>query len=143
MKIITKIISIILFIFLSSVNTTSYSSEKIKLGLLVPITGSNAHIGKSIIKATRMAINKINYPNLIIVPKDTSSNPNKTFLSASELKEEGVKIVIGPVFQDNLTLLDELNEMTFLSLTNKNYKNPKNIISLGINAESQINTINN
>ena len=33
--------------------------------------------------------------------------------------------------------------MTFLSLTNKNYKNPKNIISLGINAESQMNTINN
>ena len=143
MKIITKIISIILFIFLSGTSTTLYSSEKIKLGLLVPITGTNAEIGKSIIKASRMAINKINYPNLEIIPKDTGSNPNKTFLSANELKEEGVKIVIGPVFQDNLTLLDELNEMTFLSLTNKNYKNPKNIISLGINAESQINTINN
>ena len=143
MKIIIKIISIILFIFLSGANTALYSSEKIKLGLLVPITGTNAEIGKSIIKASRMAINKINYPNLEIIPKDTGSNPNKTFLSANELKEEGVKIVIGPVFQDNLTLLDELNEMTFLSLTNKNYKNPKNIISLGINAESQINTINN
>ena len=102
MKIITKIISIILFIFLSSVNTTSYSSEKIKLGLLVPITGSNANIGKSIIKATRMAINKINYPNLIIVPKDTSSNPKQTLLSANEFKDEGINIVIGPVFQDNL-----------------------------------------
>ncbi len=143
MKIITKIISIILFIFLSSVNTTSYSSEKIKLGLLVPITGSNAHIGKSIIKATRMAINKINYPNLIIVPKDTSSNPKQTLLSANEFKDEGINIVIGPVFQDNLIFLDKLNEMTFLSLTNKNYKNPKNVISVGINAESQINTISN
>tara|TARA_Y100000741_G_C18243427_1_gene554535 strand:+ start:14 stop:1168 length:1155 start_codon:yes stop_codon:yes gene_type:complete len=143
MKIITKIISIILFIFLTSINTTSYSSEKIKLGLLVPITGSNAYIGKSIIKATRMAVNKINYPNLIIIPKDTGSNPNQTLLSANEFKDEGINLVIGPVFQDNLIFLDQLNEMTFLSLTNKNYKNPKNVISAGINAESQINTINN
>ena len=65
--------------FLSSANTALYSSEKIKLGLLVPITGTNAEIGKSIIKASRMAINKINYPNLEIIPKDTGSNPNKTF----------------------------------------------------------------
>ena len=90
-----------------------------------------------------MALQDINDDKIEIYPKDTGSNPNKTFLSANELKEEGVKIVIGPVFQDNLVLLDKLNEMTFLSLTNKNYKNPKNIISLGINAESQINTINN
>ena len=34
-----------------------------------------------------MAINKINIPNLEIIPKDTGSNPNKTFLSANELKE--------------------------------------------------------
>ena len=85
MKIIAKIISIILFIFLSGTSTALYSSEKIKLGLLVPITGTNAQIGKSIIKASRMAINKINYPNLEIIPKDTGSNPSKTFLSIKKV----------------------------------------------------------
>ena len=33
--------------------------EKIKIGLLVPLTGKNSEIGKSIIKSTRIAINKI------------------------------------------------------------------------------------
>ena len=32
-------------------------------------------------------------------------------------------------------------EITFLSLTNKVYNNPKNVISAGVNAISQINTI--
>jgi hypothetical protein len=52
-----------------------------------------------------------------------------------------VKIIIGPVFNKNLIYLEELNEVIFLSLTNKITNNPKNIISAGINAISQINTI--
>ena len=88
-----------------------------------------------------MAINKINNSNIEILPKDTKNNPLETLIKAKELKLEGVKIVIGPIFNNNLAYLDELNEMVFLSLTNKNIKNPKNIISAGINASSQIKTI--
>ena len=142
MKIILKILSLIIVIFLSNSNSALYSAEKIKIGLLVPITGPNSEIGKSIIKAARMAINKINDPLIEVIPKDTSSNPDQTLISANELKAQGVKIVIGPVFNDNLTYLEKWSEMTFLSLTNKNFKNPKNVLSSGINAESQINTIN-
>ena len=53
----------------------------------------------------------------------------------------GIKIVIGPVFNENLIYLDELNEVTFLSLTNQNDNFSKNIINAGINATSQLNAI--
>jgi len=53
----------------------------------------------------------------------------------------GVKIVIGPVFNENLIYLDEINELTFLSLTNKKDNSSKNIINAGINATSQLNAI--
>ena len=43
---------------------------------------------------------------------------------------------------ENLIYLDEVKDVFFLSLTNKIIKNPKNIISAGINARSQFNTIN-
>ena len=36
------------------------ADEKIKIGLLVPLTGENSEIGQSIIKSTRLAVNKIN-----------------------------------------------------------------------------------
>ena len=140
MKILLKII--ILVILFNSQNLGKvYAQDKIKLGLLVPISGEYSEIGKSIIKSTLLAINKIDNSLLEIIPKDTSSDPDITYEKAKELKEAGVKIVIGPVFNKNLIKLEELSDMTFLSLTNKIIDNPKNIISAGINAGSQLNTI--
>jgi len=117
------------------------AKEKIKIGLLVPLSGNQSYIGKSIVQSTRLAINKIDNNNIEIIPKNSKNNPEETLAAAKQLAEEGVKIVIGPVFNKNLTHLDQLNDMIFLSLTNKNIKNSKNIISVGINAYSQIKTI--
>ena len=83
-----KIIKIILLLTLTfSVLTVEIiASEKIKIGLLVPLTGKNSEIGQSIIKSTRLAINKINNSSIEIVPRDTKSNPTDTLRSAKELK---------------------------------------------------------
>ena len=140
MKIFIKIIIFFYIIFVFNVSNI-WANEKIKIGLLVPITGKDSQIGKSIIKSTRLAINKIGNPLIEIIPKDTKSNPEITLKKAKELNDEEVKIVIGPVFNKNLVYLDELKNMIFLSLTNKIVNNPNNIISAGINSTSQFNTI--
>ena len=140
MKILLKII--ILLIFFNLINLQKiYAEEKINIGLLIPLSGEQKEIGKSIIQSVRLAINKIDNSNIQIIPKDTKDDPTRTLAAAKELELKGVKIVIGPIFNKNLIYLDELKEMIFLSLTNKNIKNPKNVISAGINASSQINTI--
>ena len=138
-----KIIKIILILFLPILVSTSktFANEKIKIGLLVPMTGKNSEIGQSIIKSTRLAINKINNSLIEIVPKDTQSNPEGTLKAARDLANLDIKIVIGPVFNNNIAYLDELTEITFLSLTNKNNNSSNNIINAGINATSQINAI--
>ena len=137
------IIQFILFIFISLFLDTqrSIAQEKIKIGLIVPLSGEYKEIGRSIVNSTRLAINKIDNSKIEILPRDTKSNPRITLRVAKELHELGVKIIIGPVFNKNLIYLEELNEVIFLSLTNKITNNPKNIISAGINAISQINTI--
>ena len=135
-----KIIKIILLLTLTfSVSTREIlASEKIKIGLLVPLTGKNSEIGQSIIKSTRLAVNKINNPSIEIIPRDTKSNPIDTLRAAKELGELGIKIVIGPVFNKNQAYLDELKKITFISLTNKGANKSKNIINAGINATSQL-----
>jgi len=140
MKISFKIIILLIFIWLFNLQKLQ-AQEEIKIGLLVPLSGKQSDIGKSIMQSIRLAINKINSPNIKILPKDTKNDPVKTLAAAKELELEGVKIVIGPIFNNNLIYLDELKEMIFLSLTNKNINNPKNVISAGINASSQIKTI--
>ena len=140
MKISLKIIILLIFITLISLQKL-YANEKIKIGLLLPLSGKQSDIGKSILQSIRLAINKIDNQNIEIIPKNTKNDPLKTLAAAKELRLEGIKIVIGPIFNNNLIYLDELDEMIFLSLTNKNINNPKNIISAGINASSQIKTI--
>ncbi len=139
-----KLIKILIFLFIS-VNflflQTAKSNEKIKIGLLVPMSGANKDIGKSIIKAVSLAVKDIDSNLIEIYPKDTATRPNKTLKSAFELKEIGVNIIIGPVFHESLAYLDEMKNLTFLSLTNKNLDLPKNVISAGINSTSQFNTI--
>ena len=138
-----KIIKIILFLAFGFLITpvALLANEKIRIGLLVPLTGKNSEIGQSIIKSTRLAINTINNASIEIIPKDTQSNPEVTLAAAKELANSGIKIVVGPVFNESLIYLSELSELTFLALTNKNDNFSKNIINAGINATSQLNAI--
>ena len=139
-----KLIKILIFLFISTnllFLQIAKSAEKIKIGLLVPMSGTNKDIGKSIIKAVSLAVKDIDNNQIEIYPKDTATRPNQTLKSAFELQEMGIKVVIGPVFHESLTYLDEMKNLTFLSLTNKNLDLPINVISAGINSTSQFNTI--
>ena len=134
-------IFLITIIILIKHSTGTTEEEKIKIGLLVPMSGENREVGQLLIKSTRLALKEIGTKNLEIYPKDTGSDPNLTLQSAIELKNIGIKIVIGPIFFKNLVYLDEVNDVIFLSLTNKTKNIPKNVISSGVNSISQINTI--
>jgi hypothetical protein len=136
-----KIIFLVILNFSLLLSFPSKASEKIKIGLMVPLTGSNKDLGQSIIKAVRLALKDINNNSIEIIPKDTASKANKALRSAFELKQMGIKVVIGPVFYESISYLDEINDITFLSLTNKTLDLPKNVISAGINSTSQFNTI--
>ena len=140
MKTFIKLI-IFVAITICAFNQSTYAEEKIKIGLIVPLSGDNFLIGEKIIKSIRMAINKINDEKIEIIPKDTKSNPIDALKVSKELYEDGVRIIIGPVFNESTKYLDDLKDVTFISFTNKLIGNPKNVISAGVNAISQLQTI--
>ena len=132
-------VSVIIILFISKFGHTN--EEKIKIGLLVPMSGEKNKLGQSIIKSTRLALKDIGTDKIEIYPKDTELDPNKTLRSAIELKKLGVKIIIGPVFFENIKYLNEVDDIIFLSLTNKTDNLPSNVISSGVNSVSQLNAI--
>ena len=138
---ILKIIILIFSVFFSINSNLSLAEEKLKIGILVPMTGNNKELGQSIIKATKMALKDIDTNKLEIYPKDTGSNPNQTLDAANEFDQMGISIVIGPIFYKNIIHLYKVKNITFLSLTNKPINSPDNLISTGVNATSQLNTI--
>ena len=127
--------------FLFIVFLANAEERKIKIGLLAPLTGDNSELGNQIVKSVQLALKDINSDLIEIFPRDTQSNPEVTLRSAIELQQNGINLVIGPIFYESLTYLDQVNDITFLSLTNKTLDLPKNVISSGINSTSQINAI--
>ena len=119
----------------------AYGDNQTKIGLLAPFSGEFQNIGKSVLSSARIALNKINNNNISILPRDTKGENNQTLKQVEELYNQGVRIFIGPVFNKNLNGLDKFENAYFLSLTNKILKNPRNVISAGINARSQFNAI--
>ncbi len=140
MKSLFKKILILIFICLLPVSKI-FAEDKIRIGLVVPLSGEYSTIGDSIIKSTRLALNKINDEKFEIVPEDTKANPIDALKASKALYDQGIKIIIGPVFNESTKYLDELDDVTFISFTNKIYGNPPNIISAGVNAISQFQTI--
>ena len=140
MKTLIKFLTIII-LNLCIIYQNALSSDKIKIGLIVPLSGEYAEIGNSIVKSARMAINKIDDHRIEIIPKDTRSNPIDALRVSKKLQDEGIRIIIGPVFNESTKYLDDIKNVTFLSFTNKILDNPTNVISAGVNAVSQINTI--
>ena len=140
MKYLIKFYTVLIFLLFFSFN--SFATEKIKIGLVIPLSGENKELGQTILKSVRLAINDINDNRIVIVPKDNQSDPNKTLEVSKELYKEGIKIIIGPIFKKNTFKLNQLSDdLIFLSFTNKIDESQKNILSAGVNSVSQFNAI--
>ena len=139
-KFLKTVFSVFLILLLET-SVSNSEQSKIKIGVLAPLSGEDAFLGKQILNSIRMALTDINNNNIEVYPKDTKSDPDMTLRSALEFEQMGISLVIGPVFYKNLLYLDKVKNVTFLSLTNKTLDLHKNIISSGINSSSQFNTI--
>ena len=141
------ILTYLLFAINSSIanqnlNKNNSENEKmLKIGVLLPLSGEFQDIGKSFLKSIQLALYDISNKNIKIYLKDSKANPLTSYEAAKEFEKLGIEIVIGPIFYESLERLNELNNITFISLTNKTQKIPKNAIAFGINIESQIDVL--
>ena len=149
-KLITlTIITYLLFTINTSAvdqNSTENNLENekvLKIGILLPLSGEFQTLGQSFLNAIQLALYDISNENIKIYPKDSKANALDAYKAAKEFEEIGIKIVIGPIFYSSLQKLNEINNITFISLTNKTKKIPKNTIAFGINIISQIDALKN
>jgi len=142
-----KIITLLIIAYLSfTINSSSLAEDKkkienekiLKIGVLLPLSGEFQYLGRSFLKSIQLALYDISNENIKIYPKDSKGDALGSYQAGKEFEEQGIEIVIGPIFFKNLERLGEVNNVTFISLTNKTYRIPKNTIAFGINIESQI-----
>ena len=143
-KIMKKIIIILILTYLSlSINSISKAQDKsiLEIGVLLPMSGEFKYIGDSFLKAIQLGLHDISNKNIKIYPKDSKANAIDAYKAAKEFERKGINIVIGPIFFESLKKLNSVNNVTFISFTNKTHQISDNIVSFGININSQINII--
>ena len=135
-----KLLYLIFFISITFIFTSKLFAieEKIKIGLLLPLDGQNHNIGKSVLRAVNLAVNKIDDPILEIYPKNNFDNSEDNIKAAQELYDQGVRIFIGPIFDKNIKNLGKFDDAIFITFSNKDKNSQKNLIYAGVNATSQI-----
>ena len=109
---------------------------------MAPFSGEYKDMGQSIMLSLQLAIDEINDDNIKIFPRDSGfNNPEKLIQSVESLKEENVKIVIGPISHEDFKNLSNFKDMIFISPSNIDPKIQNNILSVGVSLESQIKSI--
>ena len=131
-----NLFKIILSYLLISFNIYVYSDENksqniLKIGVLAPLSGEFKSIGESVLYSINLATHDINDASIKIYPKDTGSSKKKLIEACKEFKNQGIKIVIGPIDSEFIDELKKFDDMVFLSLSNMDYNINKNVIMMG------------
>ena len=141
-----KIILIIsyLVLFFNSNFFASENDERLKVGLLAPLSGEYKELGNSLLYSLQMALDEINDKKIIIIPRDAGFKDKKKLNSAiKEIIDKGAKVIIGPISNEDFNEVKKYSSVTFISPSNITPEFSNNIISVGISLESQLNAINN
>jgi len=133
-----------IFIFFNFNLHAIEKNSELKVGLLAPFSGDYKELGDSLLFSIQLALDEINDKKIVIVPRDSGTNDKVKLNNAiEEIIQAGAKVIIGPVDSRYFNELEKYKEVTFISLSNKEPKIKKNIISIGISLESQIKSLLN
>lgn len=78
--------------------TELVSTEMVRVGMLLPLTGNSEKLGESLRNAAMMALFDINSQRLILQFYDTKGTPEGAREAAELAISQGVELVIGPVY---------------------------------------------
>ena len=128
----------------STINKEKKIINEVKIGLLLPLSGSNSKIGESLLKASRLSLNKTKNKNIKLLVKDTENIDKNIISSYYELINEDVDIILGPLFSKNIELITpiatEENTIMITFSNNMGIKNENTFIS-GLAPENEIKKI--
>jgi len=71
--------------------------SKVRVALLLPLTGNSAALGQAMLDAAMMALYDVGAENVLVMPHDTGANPQAAADAARAAINDGVNLIIGPL----------------------------------------------
>lgn len=72
--------------------------ERIRVALLLPLTGRGSEIGPGMLNAAEMALFDSGVSNFELLPRDTQGTPEGAAAAAQSAIADGARLILGPVF---------------------------------------------
>ena len=135
---------LIFFFLCNSAFVAESKNRSLKIAAILPLSGKYEDIGNNLLKTFELTIFELNNLNVSLLPFDNQSTKEGTKFAFQELQNEKIDIVIGPIFFEHLKEISKdpnFSKYIFFSLTNETSDIPPNVISFGVNINSQINAI--
>jgi len=82
----------------TSEDLTPSLDDRIKVGLLLPLSGSSAKLGEALLHGAEMALFETADDRLQLLVKDTGGTPDGARVAAEAAIAEGARLILGPLF---------------------------------------------
>ena len=129
------------FLLLNLTIAANSKNQSLRIGAILPLTGDYQKVGNKILKTFELTIFELSNVDVTLIPFDNNSTEAGTRFAFKELQMQKVDIVLGPIFMKNLLSIvqeENFSKYIFISLSNNNVGLPSNVISFGVNLDSQI-----
>jgi hypothetical protein len=135
---------LIFFFLLNSAILAESKNRPLKIAAILPLSGKYQDIGNNLLKTFELTIFELSNLNVSLLPFDNQSTKEGTKFAFQELQTEQIDIVIGPIYFEHLKEIStdpNFTKYIFFSLTNYTENLPPNVISFGVNVNSQLDAI--
>ena len=124
--------------------TNNKEPDKLKIGVLLPLTGKHSYIGQSLLDTMQMLIYENKKIDSELIIKDTKANPSLAKKATKELVEQNVDVILGPFFSSSLNKslkIAKYKNVPLISFSSDRNEKEKGVYLMGFEPEQQISDI--
>ena len=117
----------------------------LEIGLMLPLSGKHYLLGRSLLNAAQLALEKTNQKNIIFYVIDTG-NEEILLKEIYRLLEKNIEVFIGPIFTDKIIQVHEIvkeKNIPMITLSNNSILEELGISVFGLTLEDEIKTMLN
>ena len=115
--------------------------DKLKIGVLLPLTGKYSYIGQSFLDTMQMVVYENKKIDSELIIKDTKANPSRAKKATKELVEQDVDVILGPFFSSSLKSslkIAKYKNIPLISFSSDKKQKEEGVYLMGFEPEMQI-----
>ncbi len=117
------------------------ANVKIKVAILLPLSGKNAPLGQALLNAAQLAVFDVADSHFELMPRDSGTSDTSAEAAARDILSDGAQLLIGPVFASHVNAVKPLaasSGVNMLALSTDTTLADQNVFVMGFAPGAQV-----